>query len=94
MRLCICGCGQSAKEDKPWAAGCYARLVSTSEGKRLIKQAQAEAKYKANSKGLVFRCAEHPSWKTTDRAERNRHFRTEHPPPATTRLKRPRMFAS
>jgi hypothetical protein len=95
VRVCICGCNQPAKDDKPWATGCYARLNRTSEGKRLIKQAQAEAKYKANSKGLVFRCADHSSWSTADRAERDRHFRSEHdPPPAMGRPKRPRLLAT
>jgi len=95
VRLCICGCNQPAKDGKPWAAGCYTRLNSTRDGKRLITQAQAEAKYEANSTGLVFRCTEHEAWNTADRAERDRHFRTEHPPPpAKTRPKRPRLLTA
>lgn len=28
---------------------------------------------------ITFTCALHPDWQTTDRAERDRHFKHEHP---------------
>ncbi len=72
--LCLCGCGELAAEGKDWAPGCYKRL-----GYRRAAQLQREARVRKTSmNGLVFRCASHPDWSTTDRTQRNHHFKREH----------------
>jgi hypothetical protein len=75
-QLCLCGCEQPRSGDY-FSKGCRKR-IGHGKANKLIAEVRAKKQWEAGSKDLTYRCTEHPDWQTTDRGERDHHFKREH----------------